>query len=92
MVGLSQSLVSEDYRCIKNFDFLVTTIVKNGGDNGNGGGSLTNGSVISIGRNLIIGVMVVGTYIGAGGSLSAVTEVFIKFSEKKIVLSEKIDV
>ena len=47
-MGLSQdeNVESNNFRCLKDFDFLASILVGGGGCNGNEGGSLSVGSGI----------------------------------------------
>ena len=41
--GLSQSVASIDIRCLKDFDFLATDLVRGEDGEGNGGGPMSDG-------------------------------------------------
>ena len=53
MLGSSQSVASNDFQCLKDFDFVATVLVRGGG--GNGGRSILDGSGISIGQEVVAG-------------------------------------
>ena len=83
VVGLSQSVASNDFWGSKDFDCLPPISVRGGSDNGNGGGSISDGSGIwiSLGDDSRSDSQ---SYVIQDKGLWTVREVFIKSSEKEV--------
>ena len=90
--SLSQSVASNDFRCLEDFDFLATDLVGGEGGNKNGEGSMSVGSGIWTNLRLVTGVTAGTTGIGDRGAPSTIIEVFNKFSEKEVGFAEFVDV
>ena len=89
MVCLSQNVASNDFRCLKDFDFLALVL----GSSGNGSGeSLSDGSGIRMGLGILAGVLAGVNDIGGCGSLRAATVRVVKFSEEEANFSELLEV
>ena len=76
--GLSQSVESTDFRCLKDFYFAAAELVRVEGENGNGGDSTSDGPRTWIGLGVVNGILAKATSVGDRGGLWIVTEVFFK--------------
>ena len=84
VVGFSgdENVASDNFRCLKVFDFPAAVLARGGGGKGSGGGSIWGGSGIWIGRGLIawmiaglIARLIAGAFgVGDTGGLGTVTE------------------